>query len=57
MLYGESRYHININEFLARFKHSKKLDDLFSRGYTLCMDTETEKRAILKFYSTETPDQ
>lgn len=52
-----SQYELNIEQFLHRFRNSKKVDDVFSRGYTLCMDSHTNERTILKFYSIETSDQ
>lgn len=44
-------YNLKINDFLARFRANKKIDDLFSRGYTLGTDSQTNKRIILKLYS------
>ena len=53
----QSKYKLNIDQFLHRFRNSNKLDDLFSRGYTICLDSYTNERTILKFYSIETADQ
>lgn len=53
----DSLYCISIQDFLSRFRPSKKLDDFFQRGYNFCLDSETQKRCLLKFYSVETEDQ
>lgn len=47
----DSRYQMNIQDFQSRFVNCIRIDDIFIRGYTLCLDSETEKKAILKFYS------
>lgn len=53
----DSPYHLFINDFQSRFHTIKKVDDLFSRGYVLALDYQTNKRAILKYYAIETGDQ
>lgn len=44
-------YNLKIADFLSRYRVNKKIDDLFSRGYTLATDSHTNKRVILKLYS------